>query len=310
MPFGSNFGVSYGDRPQPPGCGRSFLLLISLACAFAFTSAWAASSSDGAKQPELKVCADPYMLPFSNRERQGYENKIAALFAKKLGWKLYYYWFPQRMGFIRNTLNKQKPDGSFNCDLVITVPEHFDISATTKPYYTSTYVLVYRKAKFGTLKTPDELEKLAKKGVDIKFGLTDRGPAQLWVFRHGLMGDMVPYQGQSGDLKVTPGEQLMKDLAAGKIDCAIVWGPSAGYYAKVLKAEDKLGMLMLHNDPKYPDMRFEFSVAMGVRRGDKAWADKINHLIENNQSKINSILKSYGIPLLPLKESSQSDDND
>ncbi len=310
MPVGRNFNILHGGRPQSSGCGWPLLLLMSLVCTFAFTTARAASSSDDTSKPELKVCADPSMLPFSNEERQGYENKIAALFAKKLGWKLDYYWFPQRMGFIRNTLNKQKPDGSFNCDLVITVPEHFDISATTKPYYTSTYVLVYRKAKFGTLKSPDELEKLAKKGVDIKFGLTDRGPAQLWVFRHGLMGDMVPYQGQSGDLKVTPGEQMMNDLAAGKIDCAIVWGPSAGYYAKKLNAESELGMLMLHNDPKYPDMQFEFSVAMGVRRGDKVWAHKIDHLIENNQSKIDSILKSYGIPLLPLKDSSQSNDND
>ena len=33
----------------------------------------------------LRVCADPNNLPYSNQNEEGYENKIADLFAKKLG---------------------------------------------------------------------------------------------------------------------------------------------------------------------------------------------------------------------------------
>lgn len=288
---------------------RPVVFLLGAVLWALFAGAPAAAAGD--QKPELKVCADPYMLPFSNQGQQGYENKIAQLFAKKLGWGLKYYFFPQRIGFIRNSLSSQNSDGSYKCDLVISVPEHFELSATTKPYYTSTYVLAYRRGgKLGTLKDPHELQKLAEKGVDIKFGLTDQGPAQLWVFRHDLMGNMVPYQGQSGDPKVNPGEQMMQDLAAGKIDAAIVWGPSAGYYAKKFKDQADIGLLLLHNDPKYPDMQFEFSVAMGVRRGNEQWKKQVNDLISNNQQEIDSILKSYGIPLLPLKVSPQHDDDD
>ena len=52
----------------------------------------------------LRVCQDPNNLPFSNRAGEGFENKIAELFARELGLTLEYNWFPQRMGFIRNTL--------------------------------------------------------------------------------------------------------------------------------------------------------------------------------------------------------------
>ena len=268
-------------------------------------------AKDSVDKDVLRVCADPYMLPYSNMKQQGYENKIAELLAKKMGVKLKYKFFPQRMGFIRNTLRKQKSDGSYECDLVITVPEGFELAATTKPYYTSTYMLVYRKDKTpGNITSPAEFATAAKKEKGFKMALADRGPAQLWVFRNGLMGNIVPYQGQPGDPKHNPGEVMMKDLAAGKVDAAIVWGPSAGYYAKKLRDKADIGMIKMHNNPKYPDMHFEYSIAMAVRYGEKAWKAKIQKLIQDNKDEIYAILKDYGIPLLPLKVSAVRGDDD
>ncbi|TMH97255.1 MAG: hypothetical protein E6H43_18510, partial [Betaproteobacteria bacterium] len=66
----------------------------------------------------LRVCQDPNNLPFSNRAGEGFENKIAELLAGELGWTLEYTWFPQRMGFIRNTLRGRDPGSNrFKCDL-------------------------------------------------------------------------------------------------------------------------------------------------------------------------------------------------
>ena len=194
---------------------------------------------------------------------------------------------------------------------MITVPEGFELAATTRPYYTSTYVLAYRKDKVkGDINTPAEFAEHAKQDEGFRMGLADRGPAQLWVFRNGLMSNIVPYQGQPGDPKHNPGEQLMHDLADGKIDAAIVWGPSAGYYAKQLKNKADLGLIKLHNDPKYPDMRFEYSIAMAVRYGEKAWKEKVQKLIDDNRDAIDGILKDYGVPLLPLKVAAVRDDDD
>ena len=57
------------------------------------------------------MCADPDNLPFSNARGEGYENKIAEQLARDLGRQLEYTFFPQRMGFVRNTL-RQKDDAN------------------------------------------------------------------------------------------------------------------------------------------------------------------------------------------------------
>ena len=279
---------------------------------FAFLLAVAAPAFAANEGPKaLKVCADPYMLPFSNQEGAGYENRIARLFAEKLGWELSYEWFPQRIGFIRNTLRSESTDGGFKCDLVLSVPEHFELAATTEPYYTSTYVLAYVKGRgLDDVTSPELLAKAAEEGRQFKIGLPDQGPAQFWVFRQGLMDHMVPYLGQPGDPRESPGERLMRDMAAGKIDVSIIWGPSAGYFAGKLKGEAEFVLLNLHDDPKYPDMKFEYSIAMAVRHGEKDWLETVNGLIASNLPAIEAILRDYGVPLLPLKKSPRREDDD
>ncbi|SVB33435.1 uncharacterized protein METZ01_LOCUS186289, partial [marine metagenome] len=138
----------------------------------------------------FKVCADPYMLPMSNKDEQGYENKIADLLAKKLGLKVKYEFFPQRIGFIRNTLRAESNSGlGYKCDIVINVPSGFELAATTDSYYTTSYVLIYAKGRnLDSVTDPMMLLDVAKASKDkIKIGLLDIGPAQLWVFYNGLM---------------------------------------------------------------------------------------------------------------------------
>ena len=252
---------------------------------------------------KLKVCADPYMLPFSNQERQGYENKIAELFAKKLGMELEYTWFPQRIGFIRNTLKSEiGSSGEYKCDLVMNVPSSFELAATTEPYYTTSYVLVYAKGRgLDDITDPNMLneEFVEKHKPDLKFGLADKGPAQLWVFYQGLMSNMVPYQGQPGDPKLNPGKLLMDELVAGNIDATMVWGPTAGYYARQYKDKADLVLLpMIHNDKNNPEARYIYRMSMAVRYGEKAWKEKINQLLKENKKEIDKILLDYGVPFV------------
>ena len=258
----------------------------------------------------LKVCADPYMLPFSNEAGAGYENKIAELFAAKLGKALVYEWFPQRQGFIRNTLRAEDDDGKFKCDLVMTVPDAFDIAATTDPYFASTYFLVISKGRgLDDITAPEMLPKVAAEGRPVKIAVSDQGPGQLWVFRNNLMGNMVPYVGQSGDPTVNPGETIMRDIASGKVDASVVWGPSAGYYAQVLAHEAQFILLPLHNDPKYPDMLLEYNMSMAVRHGEKEWLATVNKLLHENAVEIERILTGMNIPLMPVIQRAEKDDD-
>ena len=106
----------------------------------------------------LRVCADPNNMPLSDQKGEGYENKIAELLAHDLGKKLEYMWFPQRMGFIRNTLRAHDPnEDHFKCDLVMGVPVGYELTLTTPAYYRSTWAMVIPKAKgLDDIHTPDE----------------------------------------------------------------------------------------------------------------------------------------------------------
>jgi hypothetical protein len=116
-------------------------------CAMLFASAVIAQEGPqiSGSDATLRVCADPDNLPLSNARGEGYENKIAEQLARDLGRKLEYTYFPQRMGFVRNTLRQKDPQTQqFKCDVIIGVPKGYELTATTRPYMRSTYALVFR----------------------------------------------------------------------------------------------------------------------------------------------------------------------
>lgn len=245
----------------------------------------------------LRVCEDPNNLPFSNRAGEGFENKIAELLARELGWKLEYTWFPQRMGFIRNTLRGRDPDSNrFKCDLVMGVPTGFELAATTKPYYRSTYAVVYAKGKgLDGVTVPEDLLKLDPARLkSLKLGVVGQTPPADWLLKHRLFDQVVSYQRQSGDPERYPGEMVEKDLVAGTIDVAFVWGPIAGYFAKRAKSP---ALVVVPFKPD-PDIRFDFPIAMGVRFGEREWKDRVERLLEANRPRIQAILAAYGVPQL------------
>src|SRR5437762_3579377 len=82
-----------------------------------------------AEKPLLRVCSDPNNLPFSNDRGEGFENQLAELVARDLGMKVSYFWWPQRRGFIRKTLNAS------HCDVIMGLPSNLDMAAMTRPYY-------------------------------------------------------------------------------------------------------------------------------------------------------------------------------
>jgi mxaJ protein len=260
-----------------------------------------AATAASAAEPQqlLRVCQDPNNLPFSNRELQGFENKIAALLAADLGWKIEYTWYPQRMGFIRNTLRAKDPDSdTFKCDLVTGVAAGFDMGATTRPYYHSTYSMAYVKGKGldGVHTLEDLLTLSADQRAKLRLGVFGRSPVTDWLLENGLIERMVSYQTQSGDAERYPGEMVEKDLANGVIDIAFIWGPIAGYFAQQSKA---VPIVAIPLQP-HPGIQFDFEIAMAVRFGEAAYKQRIDEAIDKNRPQINAILAQYGVPLLDL----------
>ena len=287
----------------------SAVLCLACACTTAAAHAEGASKA-AAPRTALKICADPYSLPSSNKELQGYENKIAELFGRKLGLPVSYEWFPQRIGFIRNTLtNNDTADGSYRCDLVLSVVEHFDLAATTRPYMRSAWAMVYVKGRgLDYIQSQDDLaNSTPEQRAALRIGIWDKGPATEWLAQNDLMDHATPYQSMSGDATETPGKIIERDLVQDKINLTFVWGPIAGYYARQIK-DAEIRVIPLHNEA---GRRFDFQIAMAVRFADQAWKAQINQLLKDNRAEIDTILKGYGVPLLPLTiQESQGDDND
>ncbi|GAB6046704.1 substrate-binding domain-containing protein [Methyloparacoccus murrellii] len=245
----------------------------------------------------FKVCADPNNPPLSVQDGSGYENRIAELLAAAQGLKLEYTWFPQRLGFIRNTL-KAKVDEeaeAYKCDVVMGVPTGFELTATTRPYYRSTYVLVYRKGgALDALKRPEDIDHLpAETKSRLRIAMFDGAPGTTWLLNHGLIGQGIPYQTMTGDAAQNAAQILAKDFADGKIDMVIVWGPMSGYLV-----QQNPGQLAVLPMLSQPGLKFDFPMSMGVRRPDKARQQQLDELIEKHAGEIQGILRSYGVPLV------------
>ncbi|HEY9065695.1 MAG TPA: quinoprotein dehydrogenase-associated putative ABC transporter substrate-binding protein [Burkholderiaceae bacterium] len=270
---------------------------LMAACALAPLAHGAAAEDAPAKRAELRVCQDPNNLPFSNTKGEGIENRIAEVFGKALNLPVTYYSFPQRLAFIRNTLRYKLPGQDYPCDIVMGVPVGFEEGVSvTKPYYRSTYALVFPKGKgMDNVGTVEEFLALdPAKLRALRIGVYDRSPAGEWLSRHKLLESGVPYPIMNPDPQQYPGEIIEKDLANGKIDAAIVWGPIAGYYAQRVKTP-QLVVLPLKSEP---GIRLDYEMAMGVRFGEREWKQQIEGLIESRKADIQAILKEYGVPVV------------
>ena len=258
---------------------------------------------------KFRVCADPLNPPYSTKKLDGYENKIADLFARQLGQEVEYYWFPQRIGFVRNTLKAKINDQSeqFKCDVIMGVPAGFDFTATTNAYYHSNYVLLIAKGRgWDNITIPEQLRSLPLAKQDsLKIAMFDRGPGTAWLQQSGLLEQGVPYQTMTGDDKNNTAMMIEKELQAGNIDMVIIWGPMAGYI--VSQSPNAYIMLPMKSSLA---MKFDYSMAMGIRYGDNDRKAQLNELISKNQQEINKILQSYHVPLLPIPAKKVPKDDD
>ena len=268
-----------------------FTLVLALAAGGS-----AALAEEPSSRQAFRVCKDPNNMPFTNARGEGFEDKIAELFARQLGLPVQYYTFPQRLGFVRNTLRFKLPGADYPCDVVMGVPAGFGQLMPTKPYYRSTYVLVFRTDK-GLQAVGSEADFLGlprQQLAALKIGVFDRSPGSAWLDRHQLVDSGVPYRVMDANPDDTPGGVIERDLASGQIDVAVVWGPIGAYFAR----QAKEGALRTVPLASAEGVKFDYAMAMGVRFGDGAWKRQIEELIDRNREQIAAILRDYGVPLL------------
>lgn len=296
-------GIQMTEARRPINADRAglhrFTAGAALACATAFLLATAPAAHAGegkaGGRDAVRVCQDPNNLPFANDKEQGFENRIAELLGKHLGVPVTYFNYPQRFVFIRNTLRYKLPGEDYPCDVIIGVPVGFDQVAVTKPYYRSTYAMVFAQGKgLDDVNSVDDFLALGPERLSkLKIGLYDKSPASQWMDRHNLVDQGVPYQTINVAMDHYVGDIIDKDLAGGKLDVAIVWGPVAGYYAS--KFNPPMKVVPMKSEP---GVQFDFAFGMGIRRGEPEWKAQLEGFLDTHQAQIAEILKTYNVPLI------------
>lgn len=248
---------------------------------------------DTAASGVLRVCADPNNLPFSNVAGEGFENRIAQMLASEMELSLAYTWWPQRRGFIRHTLN------AGDCDLVIGVPEGFELAQTTAAYYISSYVLVTRRNdRLGLGSLHDEGLRELRIGVHaIGDDYANIPPVQVLAMR-GITRNVRGYRIYGDYSQPDPPRDLIDALADGGIDVAIAWGPIAAYFAH--RVSVPMDVIPLPPSDSSAQLPMRFGIAMAVRHGDDALQDAVESALRARREQIRHLLAEYHVPRIDI----------
>jgi mxaJ protein len=294
----SAFLVRENQKPESRNqkgfdAARAGVVLISALCFLlsAFIAACdhraAAPAAPLRPQRTLRVCADPNNLPYSNEKEQGFEN--ASLIARDLNARVAYTWWPQRRGFVRQTLRHG------DCDVIMGLPSNFDQSLQTQSYYRSTYVFVSRSDRHLNITSFDDRRlKTLKVGVQMIGNDHVNSPPAHALAKRGIIDNVAGYTVYGDYRSQEPGRDIVDAVANGKVDVAVVWGPQAGYFAR----QEKVALDIVPVSPQIdlPFLPFVFDISMGVRRGDNALRDQLDQEIEKRRADIERILDHYGVP--------------
>ena len=263
--------------------GHCFFLCLCIAALNASSALGAPNTREGRNTDFLTVCGDANNLPFSNDKMEGFENRIATLIAERLERPLRYRWWPQTIGFIRNTLKTRL------CDLVMGITSVNELVQNTNPYYRSVYALVQR-----TDVSPPITSLTDPRLKSMRLGVVAGTPPATLLTRYRLMSQTNSYPRTVDTRHFSPATHAVADVANGETDVAVIWGPIAGYAARTQVPPLRVVPL----SPEVDGVTLAFSVSMGIRHREKQWKHEINALIGALMPEMQEILLEYGVPLL------------
>jgi mxaJ protein len=253
---------------------------------------WLLALTAVAEARDLRVCADPNNLPFSNDRQEGFENKIVATVADELHFGLEYVWWAQRRGMVTEALDTGL------CDLVPGVAEIEGILLAYPAYYRSSYVFVAAKNAPFIDSLDDPRLKNLRVGVQLIGDDGANTPPAVALAERGIVWNVRGYSLFDDYRQPNPPARIVTAVATGELDVAIVWGPVAGYFARhqtvplrVTPVAEPFGDL---------DLPMAFDIHMGLRLDDGALRQQIEDALRLRRSDINTILAEYGVPRLDL----------
>ena len=256
-----------------------------------------AGAAPGAATPaggprELRVCADPNNLPFSNDREEGFENRLAELVAAELGASVRYTWWAQRRGFVRHTLR------ALDCDVIMGVPTAFALVLATRPYYRSSYVFLSRADRRLAIRSFDDaILKRIGIGVHVIGDDYANPPPAHALASRGIIANVSGYSIFGDYSQPDPPARLVEAVAAGEIDVAVIWGPFAGYFG----ARQPVALDLVPVTPEIDRavLPMAFDISMGVRHGDQALHDALEAILDRRRADVEAVLAEFRVPVAP-----------
>jgi len=275
---------------------KLFITVLCLGASLAATQA----NAEGGKP--LKVCAAEDEMPYSNKQGEGFENKLAEFVGKALDRKVEYVTWTDPRYYLRDTLDKDL------CDVVIGVDKGDPRVLTTQPYYRSGYVFISRKSDNLDLLNWDS--EVLRKAQRIAF--VPGTPPEVMMRAIGRYNDMFNYSQELVGFKSRRNQyikyessKLVSEVSSGHAEIAALWGPSAARYVK--ESTTPLVMTLIPDDNVRADgqkVGSQYSTSMGVRKNEPELLARLNKVIEDNRDEITKLLEEEGIPLVPEPDAS------
>jgi mxaJ protein len=244
----------------------------------------------------LRICASEVEKPYSTRNGDGFENKIANVLATAMGRKAKFVWTEKpAIYLVRDQLDKN------TCDVVIGLDTGDPRVLTSKPYYRAPYVFVMRSDSpldITSWDSPD-LRKAER------IGLAQDSPAQVMLEKLGLfnsnfnyMKSLIGFKSKRNQYVRVEPQRYVDEVADGKADLAVAFAPEVARYAKERGGNVKL--VVIPDNATRADgqhLPFHFDQSFGVRKDDAQLLADVNAALEKSRPEIESILKDEGIPL-------------
>jgi mxaJ protein len=257
-------------------------LCVGAALALPGSRPVAASAAAGAP---LVFCADPGYMPYSDRSGDGFENRIASVVGRALGRPIHYYWRSMRLKdeygeFITATIQAKK------CDVLVDVPYALQQVKTTRPYFISSYVFVYKKARNYDVTSLDSPQLR-----HLKIGYEGDTPVDMGLKERTLVLGAKLFL-TADDEDASP-QAIVDAVESNKIDVGMSWDPAVAYY---LKGHPDLTTVAIPNSRSqgYPE-QYTFPMAMATRTSDTTLNADLNRVIATHASELDAVLRSYNI---------------
>ncbi len=292
--------LNLGITPSKEAASRFWQIAAAIGVSVLALAASNPSRSEEATPPAapdpsvLRVCAAASELPYSSKDKSGFENKIAEVLADGLSRKVQFVWSDKPAIYaVRDQLDKNL------CDVIVGTDTSDDRVLTSKPYYRAAYVFIQRKDSPLKIESFDSTDLLKAHPI----GFVQGTPVETMITKLDLYNDNINYVSSLTDYKDKrnsytriPPERMVGEVGDKKSDLAIGFAPEVARY---VKANDALKLTVIPDNNVRDDgmkVPFHFDQSFAVRKDDKELIDAINAALPKVLDKIQAVLKTEGIP--------------